>query len=372
MKSSLTLTSASVVFGVMALVAADIGGAAAAAPGSTDPDRSGWAELIAAGALALATFILFATGRRRAVALRELEWDGITVGSGRPLPAGESELRQAKLKAGSDYTIQRGRFFRGLYLGKDGRWSTSKTQPLLWTYAVVFAMLALIVANWLGDPTGWDAQVERGLQEEYLVLLGGPFAAAVLARLITTTKDEAGTIQKSDAGPGGGRPSDLITDDAGDTDLVDLQYLLFNLLALALFLGTFCFNLHEGFPDLPDLLVGLTSVSGATYVAKKAAERQQPQLKAVVPAKAKPSERVEVWGENLLVGSLMQPPPADWVPKALIGGLKAEVGIAPRRRTGADRLEVTVPDQPPATTELEVYTPNGTSAGTLPFEVLTK
>jgi hypothetical protein len=243
-------------------------------------------------------------------------------------------------------------------------------QPLLWTYAVLFGLLALIVAKWLGDSTGWASQVDNGLQDEYLVLLGGPFAAAVLAKFITTTKDENGTIQKTDAGPERGGPSDLIADDAGDTDLVDFQYFMFNLLALAFFLGTLAFHLRNGFPNLPDLLVGLTSVSGATYVAKKAVERQRPTLKAVVPARAKADEKVEVWGENLLLGSLMQPPPADWVPKAMIAGHTAVVAISPRRRTGADRLELTVPAVTPEATQLEVYTPNGTLAGTLPFEVL--
>jgi hypothetical protein len=114
----------------------------------------------------------------------------------------------------------------------------------------------------------------------------------------------------------------------------------------------------------------LTGVSGATYVAKKAVERQRPTLKTVVPAKAKAGEKVEVWGDNLLVGSLMQPPPADWVPKAMIGGHTATVAIAPRRRTGTDRLEITIPDVTPEATELEVLTANGTPAGTLPFEVL--
>jgi hypothetical protein len=42
-----------------------------------------------------------------------------------------------------------------------------------------------VVAIWLGDHEPWDRQVDRGLQEEYLLLLGGPFAAAVLAKYAT-------------------------------------------------------------------------------------------------------------------------------------------------------------------------------------------
>ena len=48
-----------------------------------------------------------------------------------------------------------------------------------------------------GDDAGWEAQQKLGLQDEYLILLGGPFAAAVLARGITGSKVENGTIQKT-------------------------------------------------------------------------------------------------------------------------------------------------------------------------------
>jgi hypothetical protein len=363
--------AASAILVVLVLgLALGVDAAVAATPQDNETDRSVLAQLISLAALAAVTLLLFATGRKQPVAKVKVVWNGTEIGAGRPIPASEEKLQEKGLKVDEDYRIQRGRYFRGLYLGKDGRWSTSKLQPLLWTYAVVFGLGALAAAMALGDPVGWDAQVKRGLQEEYLVLLGGPFAAAILAKFITTTKDEDGSIQKTDAGEGAGAPSDLISDDAGETDLVDTQYLLFNLLALGVFLGTFCFNLHTGFPDLPDLLIGLTSVAGATYVGKKAIERQRPRLKAVVPTKARPNTEVEVWGENLLLGSLTKPPPADWVPKAMIDGISAKVAISPRRRTGADRLQITVPQVSPGTTEIAVLTPNGTSAGTLPFEVL--
>ena len=66
-----------------------------------------------------------------------------------------------------------------LLIGADGRLSTSKTQAVLWTVilATVIVFLAGIVAFGPGsgpdlfDDTHW---------EQYLVLLGGPFAAAVV------------------------------------------------------------------------------------------------------------------------------------------------------------------------------------------------
>jgi hypothetical protein len=63
---------------------------------------------------------------------------------------------------------------------------------------------------------------------------------------------------------------DLIANDEHETDLGDLQYVLFNFVALVFVLLTML--VHEpsgGLPHIPDVLLGLTSVSAAGYVGKK-------------------------------------------------------------------------------------------------------
>jgi hypothetical protein len=61
----------------------------------------------------------------------------------------------------------------------------------------------------------------------------------------------------------------LISDDDGKTDLIDFQYLCFNLVALAYFLLKFVPNPGLGLPALPPTLLVLTSTAAAGYVATK-------------------------------------------------------------------------------------------------------
>jgi hypothetical protein len=334
------------------------------------------ALLLAASGLFSISALTFATGPKRRVAKRELSYpDDKKVAAGEELPRTEwqKDAEGNELRRNEDYAEQRGLYFQALVLGKDGRWSTSKVQLLAWTYAVVFGLLALIIAKWLGDAGGWDQLVNHDLQEEYLILLGGPFAAAVLAKAITTQKVENGTTQKTDAEPSTDPVQGLgevVSDDNGRTDLGDLQYFLFNLVALVYFLGTLIFNLDDGFPDLPGLLVGLTSVSAAGYVSKKAADRAVPTLTSVLPPKARPEEHVDVWGQNLVIelaGSV------DRLPHVLIDNKRATVSVVRDGLAGNDHLNVTVPPdaKPGRPKPLIVVTAAGVAPDKpLDFEVL--
>jgi hypothetical protein len=157
--------------------------------------------------------------------------------------------------------------FVALVNGKDGRWSTSKTNAVLWTYAVWFAFLSILLHT---NGKGLDHAV---LKQQYLVLLGFPVAAAVVAKGITQNKIKTGKTQtkapdgtETNLVAGAGQ---LFADDTGQPDLLDSQYFGFNLLLLAYFFARFLGNQKFGLPDLPDSLVALTGVSAAGYVAKK-------------------------------------------------------------------------------------------------------
>jgi hypothetical protein len=116
-----------------------------------------------------------------------------------------------------------------LILGKDKRLSTSKLQALLWTYALAGMLLAIVVDNWIGSGVGYDQLINNSIPQEYLFLLGGPFAAAVASRGIVGTKVKKGTLTKTE-GDGTGvteRLSEAVSDDQGNTNFVDTQYLLF-------------------------------------------------------------------------------------------------------------------------------------------------
>jgi hypothetical protein len=121
-----------------------------------------------------------------------------------------SDTDSARPEAVGRVARNRGISFRSLYVGKDGRWSTSKLTPLLWTGVVAYAMVALFVASellhvQLFSPDGGDAGSlpdptafgDLRLPDEYFLLLGGPFAAAILAKAITANKVSTGELTSS-------------------------------------------------------------------------------------------------------------------------------------------------------------------------------
>ena len=149
------------------------------------------------------------------------------------------------------------------------------------TYAVVFALLSILFHS------GGLEFLEDGLRPEYLLLLGSPAAAAVLAKWFTVTKVENGAVVKAPA-PDNPLPTqtlvDTLTNDQGRADLFDFQYFLFNVVALIYFFVVFLPQPENGLPDLPETLVALTSVSAASYLTKKGLESDVgPTITAVYP-----------------------------------------------------------------------------------------
>lgn len=259
-----------------------------------------------------------------------------------------------------------------LIVGKDHRTSTSKTVVFAWTLAIAFGLLSLLIAMWLGDKTPWENQVDEVLQPEYLLLLGGPFAAAVLAKAATTRDAES----KTDAPVGEARAAQLVTDDDGNAELGDFQYVLFHLIALAFFLGAFLREFENGFPQLPELLTGLVLTSTAGYAGKKFLERPAPTVMSVVPAAAKKGATVHVFGTNLAVPSNANDAGGPPRPMVLVGSVKGAV-TAQDVVLGNDRLTVRIPAKAaPGQTTITAVRGDGVTASTasgtntLPFEVL--
>jgi hypothetical protein len=244
-----------------------------------------------------------------------------------------------------------------LYVGADGRWSTSKIQPLLWTYAVLFGLLSLFLADEFGYTLTAGSFSKISFEGEYLLLLGGPFAAAVLAKGIVTNKVENGDLTKTtaadDRAPTAG-VQDIISDDSGNTDLVDLQYFLFNLVALTFFFATFVPHLADGFPNLPDFLVALTSASALTYVTKKAVEKQSPQITNVIPSTVMPGDTITIRGHYLATDTEN--------PEVQVQGKRAS-SVAVISSDDPSELSAKVPDEvaPADTAQVEVQ-PSGAAA----------
>lgn len=261
------------------------------------------AQLAAVGALLLVTALLMIPVRKENVATAEIPWKDAgggdhTIDAGWLVPPAIAATNKNKIAPENVSAL------RTLYLGKDNRTSTSKVVALAWTYAIVYGLLSLIAMKLMGDSRAWDTLTGAGLQEDYLLLLGGPYAAAVIAKYAAVAGNAADTkTSDPQAGPSMGKDTkNLIADDEGDTDLGDFQYVLFNIVALIFFLGTFIEDPKQGFPDLPSLLIGLALTSAATYTAKQAAvSAAGPQLTSVFPTTLKTLPgTVDVFGRNLV------------------------------------------------------------------------
>ena len=278
------------------------------------------ALFIALGVMLVITALLLIPIRKHRVAARNLEWTDVDGGkheirNGWVVPdTAVGKLKDAGAAAAAPMLGQQAAeaaapergvsALRGLYRGKDNRASTSKSVALAWTYAVVFGLIAFLALKLMGDDTAWKKMVQSGdLPESYLLLLGGPYAAAVIAKYAAVT-GSAGQTKTADPGGAvspGADAKNLVADDVGDTDLGDFQYVLFNLVALAFFFSTLISHPANGLPDLPPLLVGLALTSAATYTAKKAAvSAAGPQLTSLFPTTATANDPIDLYGRNLV------------------------------------------------------------------------
>lgn len=148
--------------------------------------------------------------------------------------------------------------FRPL-IGADRRFSTSLTQVGLWTLLITTSFGWLLIKAGLTS-TSVDTLLPSARWDEYLLLLGGPFGAAVLAKGIVTYKVDRGTLQKTE--PAATTLTQVAANDSGGTDMVDAQYLLFNLVAQVYFVIAL---VQKGvLPEMPSTLLAMTSLTAAT------------------------------------------------------------------------------------------------------------
>jgi hypothetical protein len=193
-------------------------------------------------------------------------------------------------------------WIRGAIVGTDKRLSTSKTVAVVWTYTVAAALLSIVIAKLWGHPHAYNALVDQGLQAEYAVLVGGPLGAAILAKAIVTTQLNNG--QSKPDTTTGANVADLVSNDQGVTDFGDLQYVLFNTVALVFFYGEFLSSPQLGLPTIPNVLVGLASVSAVGYLGKKVLPAPAREITKIQPEVLKVVDvqdgaDFKIWGSRL-------------------------------------------------------------------------
>jgi hypothetical protein len=297
------------------------------------------AQLIAGTGLALLLLLLFATGPMRYKATGDVPAEPATTAplfkQGARLTADQFSGLTTPVQK-SLVEKQRGMSFRALYVGLDGRWSTSKVQSLMWTMIFVYALATIFIADEIG--LTFDEGKTFGtmaFSANYLLLLGGPYAALVAAKGITSSQPDRKTTDDTS-------PSDktvaqglheVVGDDDGNTDLGDFQFFLFNLVAAVVFLVSFVPDVQAGLPVLPDYLVALTGASALTYVGKKAFGTQTPSITAIVPGRVRPGGTLTIRGIGLTAGTR--------VPVVTVDGLAADdVTITRAPRTAVDEVQL--------------------------------
>ena len=208
-----------------------------------------------------------------------------------------------------------------ILMGADGRLSTSKTIAALWTVVLGYMLITmgLIGANH-ASPGDAIKAIINPTSQLYLILLGGPFAAAVIAKVTVSDGVATGRIQKPPADSTG--PSDVTSNDQGSTDLVDSQYTLFNVIVATIVMVAFVKQPGFGAPAIPAFLVTLTGASAATYVANKAATGNPPSITKVLPGVVRIGQAVTAYGVNLYAAAA-----ADAKTVVTVGGFAADVQV---------------------------------------------
>ena len=180
-------------------------------------------------------------------------------------------------------------------IGQDGRASTSKTQVALWTGAVVWALVdLLLLARAYSSGSLFINAVKTNWHPEYLVLLGLPVAAATTAKAVVAGANSGQGPATSDpsskakiaSGLSGNRVyvrdpispgvwgfmkgvAELLTGDDDAVAWADLQYVVFTLITLVYFASQFLAQPAAGLPQMPAALLTLIGVSATGYTANK-------------------------------------------------------------------------------------------------------
>jgi hypothetical protein len=164
-----------------------------------------------------------------------------------------------------------------LYLGKDGRYSSSQFQTVLWFWIVISAYIAIVFHRITG--AGWSYVGGVDIPQNLLILSGISVLTFASAKAITVGKVEKGQVRQTPAEEPKAR--DLISDDIGRTDLGDFQMIVITFLAVIIyaisvveFMERIEFRRVVTMPDVDATLLAIFGLGQAAYLGKKAAGDQ--------------------------------------------------------------------------------------------------
>jgi hypothetical protein len=195
-------------------------------------------------------------------------------------------------------------------IGEDGRPSTSKLKPFLWTVVIVFAYAVL-----------YAARVKKGYIEaiaeippNVLIAIGFDAATLVAAKSITQSQVSSGQIEKPPPAPAdpatktastttttvaNSGPGAVFQDDKGFPELTKIQTVTWTVFAIVIYLVAVNVTLHQigavpdytpngpafpsnlGLPDIAPALMVLIGLGNAAYLGKKLVTTDTPVLTAI-------------------------------------------------------------------------------------------
>jgi hypothetical protein len=256
--------------------------------------------------------------------------------------------------------------FVDIIIGADGRVSTSQTVVYAWTCVFASALVIMTSLIVFGPLTPEQAFRTGSDWDAYLLLLGGPFASAIIAKGIVSYQTQQDPSSKSGTSAAAGTantmsttvaaaPSatDIVNGDSNAPSLVDTQYTIFTLIAIFYFIGLFIANLDKyvagvvtadtavWLPQIPSALLGLTSLAALTYVGNKAVQTQGLRVVSFSPNPTPPNSPVRAVLVNL-ASAATQANTAIWV-------MDADGGTQSMGVTMIDASKSAVNFQSPAT-----------------------
>ncbi|MFD3421788.1 hypothetical protein [Streptomyces decoyicus] len=268
-------------------------------------------------------------------------------------------------------------------IGEDGRLSTSRTVAAGWAGAVLYAVLTMAVQ--LAAAAGPDERhrLLQGLELDrsgaLLAMLAVGCGVAVLAYGLVTARVRSGRLQKVPAERP--RAADLLADDAGRGNFLDVQYVLVNAAVLVCALVRLAGRPAQ-LPQLPWGLVVLLALSGATFLWGKAVTGGRPVILSVVrsrelgdlAAPVRTGDDIEIRGAGFV-------PPGAGTPDRLartvvrIGDVHVPVPLVPVAGGFANPTDgvLTVPvpvDVEPGRVTVRVITAAGVETNGYPIDVL--
>lgn len=183
--------------------------------------------------------------------------------------------------------------------GKDGPWSTSKLQWLLWTGTIIFAYVAVFTARAMQG----HHEAVSDIPPNVLLVLGFSAGTMTVAKGITSAYVANGRVAKT--GSGG-----LLADDGNATDLSKVQLVSWTVIAIGIYIYTAIATVHSianppagttkvpGLPDIDGALMVLTGLSQGGYLGKKLVSATAPQLTSLTPSSATTGQSVVLTGSG--------------------------------------------------------------------------